>query len=104
VTRRSPAGWLDAVAAKGHGIEETQIDSPADWANEMMIFGLRLTNGIDLGVIESLCGPRNDWLDGEGVELAITAGWLQRMPNQSKLIVSDEGRLRLNHILSKILR
>ena len=69
-----------------------------------MMFGLRLTNGIDLGVIESLCGPRNDWLDGEGVELAITAGWLQRMPNQSKLIVSDEGRLRLNHILSKILR
>ncbi|MDC0650190.1 radical SAM family heme chaperone HemW [Candidatus Puniceispirillum sp.] len=104
VTRRSPAGWLGAVAANGHGIDETQIDSPADWANEMVMMGLRLTNGIDLGVIENLCGPCDDWLDGEGVEQAIAAGWLQRMPNQSKLVASDVGRLRLNHILSKILR
>jgi coproporphyrinogen III oxidase-like Fe-S oxidoreductase len=104
VTRRSPAGWLDAVAAKGHGIDETQIDSPADWASEMVMMGLRLTNGIDLGVIENLCGPCDDWLDGDGVEQAIAAGWLRRIPNQSRLIASDDGRLRLNHILSTILR
>jgi oxygen-independent coproporphyrinogen-3 oxidase len=92
------------VAAKGHGIDEAQIDSPADWASEMVMMGLRLTNGIDLGVIESLCGPCDDWLDGDGVEQAIAAGLLQRMPNQSTLIASDDGRLRLNHILSTILR
>ena len=104
VTRRSPAGWLDAVVAKGHGIEEAQIDSPADWASEMVMMGLRLTNGIDLGVIENLCGPCNNWLDSDGVEQAIAAGWLRRMPNQSRLMASDDGRLRLNHILSTILR
>ena len=104
VTRRSPAGWLDAVVAKGHGIEEAQIDSPADWASEMVMMGLRLTNGIDLGVIENLCGPCDNWLDGDGVEQAISAGWLRRMPNQSRLMASDDGRLRLNHILSTILR
>jgi len=104
VTRRSPAGWLDAVVAKGHGIEEAQIDSPADWASEMVMMGLRLTNGIDLGVIENLCGPCDNWLDGDGVEQAIAAGWLRRMPNQSRLMASDDGRLRLNYILSTILR
>ena len=104
VTRRSPAGWLDAVAAKGHGIDKTHIDSPADWANEMVMMGLRLTNGIDLDVIEKLCGPRDDWLDCDGVEQAIAAGWLQRIPNQSKLMASYDGRLRLDHILSTILR
>jgi oxygen-independent coproporphyrinogen-3 oxidase len=104
VTRRNPAGWLDAVATKGHGIDETQIDSPADWAREMVMMGLRLTNGIDLGVIENLCGPCDDWLYGDGVEQAIAAGWLKRMPNQSTLMASDNGRLRLNHILSTILR
>ena len=104
VTRRSPAGWLDEVAAKGHGIDEARIDSPADWASEMAMMGLRLTNGIDLDVIENLCGPCNDWLDGDGVEQAIAAGWLRRMPNQSRLMASDDGRLRLNHILSIILR
>ena len=35
---------------------------------------------------------------------AIAAGWLRRMPNQAKLMASDDGRLRLNHILSTILR
>ena len=104
VTRRSPAGWLDVVASKGHGIEEAQIDSPADWASEMVMMGLRLTDGINLGVIENLCGPCDDWLDGDGVERAIAAGWLRRMPNQSRLMASDDGRLRLNHILSTILR
>jgi len=104
VTKRNPAGWLDAVAAKGHGIDKTQIDSPADWANEMVMMGLRLINGIDLGVIENLCGPCDNWLCGDGVEQAIAAGWLNRVPNQSALMASDDGRLRLNHILSTILR
>jgi oxygen-independent coproporphyrinogen-3 oxidase len=104
VTRRNPAGWLDAVLTKGHGIDETQINSPADWASEMLMMGLRLKNGIDLGVIENLCGPCDDWLHEDGVEQAIAAGWLQRMPNQSTLMASDDGRLRLNHILSTILR
>ena len=92
------------MATKGHGIDETQIDSPAGWANEMVMMGLRLTNGIDLGVIENLCGPCDGWLDRDGVEQAIAAGWLQRTLNQSRLIASDDGRLRLNHILSIILR
>ena len=92
------------MATKGHGIDETQIDSPADWANEMVMMGLRLTNGIDLGMIENLCGPCDNWLHEDGVEQAIAAGWLTRMPNQSTLIASDDGRLRLNHILSTILR
>jgi oxygen-independent coproporphyrinogen-3 oxidase len=104
VTRRSPAGWLDAVTAKGHGIVETHINSPADWASEMVMMGLRLTNGIDLDVIENLCGPCDDWLDRDGVEQMIAANWLQCMPNQSKLTANDDGRLRLNHILSTILR
>ena len=104
VTRRGPASWLDAVAAKGHGIDKAQIDTPADWANEMVMMGLRLTNGIDLGVIENLCGPCGDWLDGDGVERAIANGLLQRVSNQSTLIATDDGRLQLNHILSRILR
>ena len=104
VTRRSPAGWLGAVAAEGHGIDDTHIDSPADWASEMVMMGLRLTNGIDLDVIEKLCGPCDDWLDCDGVEQTIAAGWLQRITNQSKLMASYDGRLRLDHILSTILR
>ena len=70
----------------------------------MVMMGLRLTNGIDLDVIENLCGPPDGWLNEKGVEQAVAAGWLQRMPNRSTLMASDDGRLRLNHILSTILR
>ena len=43
-------------------------------------------------------------LSEQEVEQAIAAGWLQRLLNQSRLVASDDGRLRLNHILSTILR
>ena len=69
----------------------------------MVMMGLRLTSGINLGVIENLCGPSNEWIDADGVTQAVSAGWLYRSPDGSKLIATDEGRLRLNHILSTIL-
>ena len=103
MTRRSPAGWLDAVAKNRHGIESLQAETPADWASEMVMMGLRLTSGINLGVIENLCGPSNEWIDADGVTQAVAAGWLYRSPDGSQLIATDEGRLRLNHILSTIL-
>ena len=102
--RRSPAGWLEAVTAHGHGIETRQVDSAADWASEMVMMGLRLTGGIDLGEIESLCGPCDEWLDADRVAAAVAAGWLAYMPETSRLVATEDGRLRLNHILSTILR
>ena len=103
ITRRSPTGWLDAVAKKRHGIESLHAETSADWASEMVMMGLRLTSGINLGVIENLCGPCNEWIDADGVTRAIAAGWLCRSSDGSRLIATKDGRLRLNHILSTIL-
>ena len=103
ITRRSPTGWLDAVAKKRHGIESLHTETSADWAREMVMMGLRLTSGINLGVIENLCGPCNEWIDADGVTRAIAAGWLCRSSDGSRLIATKDGRLRLNHILSTIL-
>ena len=102
--RRGPAGWLDAVNTKGHGIEKKEIDTPQDWAHEMVMMGLRLRDGIRLDAIKALCGSIDDWLDFTAVHQCIESGWLQHDPETSMLTATPNGRLRLNHILSAILR
>jgi putative oxygen-independent coproporphyrinogen III oxidase len=102
-TRRSPAGWLQAVFSDGHGIDEMHDDSVADWAAEMVMMGLRLHSGINLTQIEQLCGPQTGWLDRAGFTACIDAGWLDYDKARSQLAASDAGRVRLNSILAKIL-
>ena len=102
-TRRSPAGWLQAVFSDGHGIEEMHDERLADWAAEMVMMGLRLNRGINLTKIEQLCGPQKDWLDATGITTCINAGWLDYDKANSHLAASDAGRMRLNSILGEIL-
>ena len=104
VTRRGPSGWVNAVNTTGHGIEKRERDTPEEWAHEMVIMGLRLRDGIHLDEIKSLCGPVDNWLDFTAVEECIDFEWLNHDPETSSLSTTPEGRLRLNHILSKILR
>ena len=103
-TRNSPAGWLSSVVKNGHGIEVQEVETLHDWANEMVMMGLRLTKGINLNSIERLCGPINEWLDFDGVARGIDAGWLHHDPVSSTLMATPDGRIRLNFILSIILR
>ena len=102
-TRRSPAGWLNAVKTRGHGIENKEIDTPKDWAREMVMMGLRLSDGIHLDTIKALSGPVESWLDFTAVDQCIESGWLLYDHETSSLVATLDGRLRLNHILSAIL-
>ena len=103
ITRRGPTGWLHAVNTIGHGIEKKEIDTPREWAHEMVMMGLRLKDGIHLDAIKTLCGPVESWLDFAAVNQYIDAGWLHHDQETSSLVTTSEGRLRLNHILSSIL-
>ncbi len=108
-TRRSPAGWLRSVQKTGHGIEARTQDGANEFAAEMVMMGLRLTTGVSVQKIEKMCGPRDRWLDNAAVMQAIEDGWLEsNQCNESnpvtRLRATDAGRLRLNHIISMILR
>ena len=103
ITRRGPTGWLHAVNTIGHGIEKKEIDTPREWAHEMVMMGLRLRDGIHLDAIKALCGPFESWLDFAAVDQYIEVGWLHHDQETSRLITTPEGRLRLDHILSSIL-
>jgi len=108
-TRRSPAGWLQSVQKTGHGIDTHTHDGADAFAAEMIMMGLRLTTGVSVQKIESICGPRDGWLDDAAVTQAIEDGWLEEKQHNASGMVTDlratdAGRLRLNHIIAMILR
>ncbi|MFS8035407.1 radical SAM family heme chaperone HemW [Xanthobacter sp. AM11] len=47
-TERSPEGWLQRVAAAGHGMVSDEALLPQEQADEMLLMGLRLAEGVDL--------------------------------------------------------
>jgi oxygen-independent coproporphyrinogen-3 oxidase len=65
MTERSPERWLDQVERTGTGIVETETLSPAARTDEMMLMGLRLSEGIDLARLASLgrLAPRKSVVD-----------------------------------------
>lgn len=47
-TERAPEAWLARVEADGHGIVSDETLTPAEQADEMLLMGLRLREGVDL--------------------------------------------------------
>ena len=105
-TRRSPQSWLEMTARGGHAIETESVETPAEWASEMLMMGLRLKAGVDLDLIERKCGPRQLWLDLDRLAIYLDAGLLQltRDQNGERLATTADGRLLLNSLLADITR
>ena len=105
-TRRSPQSWLEMTAWGGHAIETESVETPAEWASEMLMMGLRLKAGVDLDLIERKCGPRQLWLDLDRLAIYLDAGLLQltRDQNGERLATTADGRLLLNSLLADITR
>ena len=112
-TRRSPAGWLDAVNKHGNATDTLVTDGQNDWAAEMLMMGLRLTSGLSLARVIAACGAYHNWLDPEGLHRCLDAGWLVATPENTKsadndiahlhIRASETGAIRLNHILAELI-
>ena len=100
-TRRSPAGWLDAVDADGHGVETLIDDKPGDAVAERLMMGLRLSDGIDIQTLESTYGERSTLIDMAAYDQLVAAGLLTADPD--RLCVTKDGRLLLNRVISALL-
>lgn len=55
-TEKMPETWLNLVEAKGHGVIGGEILTRSEEADEFLLMGLRLTEGIDLARYEQLSG------------------------------------------------
>ena len=55
-TEKMPETWVNLVEAKGHGVIGGEVLTRSEEADEFLLMGLRLTEGIDLARYEQLSG------------------------------------------------
>jgi len=97
--RRKPENYLSAVAATGHGIAEEAPLSAVEAADEMLVMGLRLREGVDVREIAERFGLESivDW---DRIERLGQSGHLRR--EGTRIELTPAGRLLLDHILGEI--
>lgn len=96
-----PAGWLSAVAEKGHATRVCDPVAQADQADEYLMMGMRLADGIDRIQFARIVGrPLDACIDGAKVAALCDAGLL--VADQRSLRATSAGMLRLNAIIAAI--
>lgn len=97
-SRRDPAAWLDDVARQNHAIDQINTESPIGAFEEVMMMGLRLTQGVDLTQLKS---QQKKWLNLEAVAQLHHDGMIKQTGEQ--IMLTPAGRPLINSILTKIL-
>jgi oxygen-independent coproporphyrinogen-3 oxidase len=92
IAEKIPETWANLVEAKGHGITGGELLTRSEEADEFLLMGLRLTEGIDLARYEQLSGrslssARMSILQGEGLVAPVGNSRLRATP--SGMIVLD---------------
>jgi oxygen-independent coproporphyrinogen-3 oxidase len=103
-TRRTsgPENWLGQVEEQGHGTVETAVVRGQDRVEEALMMGLRLAEGIDRTLFQSVAGADPVEALGEA-KLAplVAAGFLEIDPTHLK--ATPAGRQRLNALLERLI-
>jgi oxygen-independent coproporphyrinogen-3 oxidase len=94
---KSPEGWLAEVEIRGHGLVSDEVLSAREAAEEYLLMGLRLSEGIDLGRLASLNGQR---LNNDRVRALAGDGLLKR--DGDRLAATPKGRLVLNRLILEL--
>ena len=98
ITERGPEGWLARVEAHGHGLTEITPLTPAEAADEMLLMGLRLVDGLDLARLARLTGFTPG---AEAMAELQDLGMIEPIGN-THLRASRQGRFILNAIVAKL--
>lgn len=102
---KAPETWLKQVAELGHGTAEDTKLAPADQADEALMMGLRLVEGIDARRFERVTGMK---LEGEGgmldtarIDRLVRDGFLAR--NAHGFRPTPQGLKLVNALLSALI-
>jgi len=96
---KKPENFLSGLRRNGHGIAEEEKLSPIEAADEALVMGLRLREGIDADAIAARF-ERPALVDWRRVDRLVLSGHLQR--NGGCIALTPSGRLVLDHILGEI--
>ena len=99
VRHRKPENFLSGLARNGHGIAEEALLSMPEAADEALVMGLRLGEGIDADAIAARFGFGRivDW---SRVDALVRSGHLER--HGARIRLTADGRLVLDYILGEI--
>ena len=97
-TERHPETWLAHVETHGHGIVDEAPLAPAERADEMLVMGMRLAEGIDVSRLERERGLRLD----PAREAALRAHGLVERPTPDRLRATHSGMLVLDAVLAEL--
>ncbi len=97
-TERQPEAWLDHVERHGHGMVDRELLDREEQADELLLMGLRLKEGIDLTRWQSLSGRMPD-PDREAT--LIEHGFIERLGN-SRLRCTPAGMLILDAVVADL--
>ena len=99
---KAPALWLKRVNALGHGTQEEDALPVGLRAEELVMMGLRITEGVDKARFARLGRrPLNEIIKTETVTRLVGDGFLIDTPTH--LAVTAKGRLALNAVLRALL-
>jgi oxygen-independent coproporphyrinogen-3 oxidase len=99
VRHKKPENFLSGLRRNGHGIAEEAPLSSLEAADEALVMGLRLAEGIDpeaMAIRFCLAGV----VDWSRIDRLVASGHLMR--NGSRIALTASGRLLLDHILGEI--
>ena len=96
---RKPENFLSAVRRKGDGLVEEAFLSAPEAADEALVMGLRLSEGIDVAELAKRFGLKRivDW---RKVDRLVESGHLIR--HGQRIAATARGRLLLDHLLAEI--
>ncbi|WP_165321711.1 radical SAM family heme chaperone HemW [Rhizorhabdus phycosphaerae] len=100
--RRKPENWLRRVDEIGHGIEVEEPLSGRERAQEALIMGLRLTEGVDLARIARLSQMPIDALVDRKAIIRLSHQGLVTFGDEC-LRVTDAGSLLLDGVLAEVV-
>ena len=91
---KSPDAWLAEVELSGRGIDSEETLSAAEAADEYLLMGLRLSEGIDLARLAAIDGRA---VDETRLSALAQDGLIDR--NGARLAATPKGRLVLNRLI-----
>lgn len=99
---RSPEKWLSQVAAFGHATAQKEVLTAQMRAEEMIMMGLRLTQGLNLKDFETRVGQKIEgFIDQSYLQRLLELGYMERDAHHLK--ATDQGLPLLNDLLRRIL-
>ena len=98
VRHRKPENFLSALRRNGHGLAEEEALSAGEAADEALVMGLRLREGIDANALEARFGRKV--VDTSRVERLVESGQIRK--DGARIALTPSGRLVLDRILAEI--